>query len=159
MTRFGLIQAVLMTLETVISLGPVYLFLLGTFAVVLFLWYAWPRLTGRDRGQVTTREYALIAFVIVLLSMPVLPRWLSSGRSEAPESGGRMRRSRPANLLVLGAAGHNQRAGALFLGPPPQAPSCRLRSCSTAWSAAGISAHRDVLRSGGLCRWGEHKLA
>ena len=77
MTRFGLIQAVLMTLETVISLGPVYLFLLGTFAVVLFLWYAWPRLTGRDRGQVTTREYALIAFVIVLLSMPVLPRWLS----------------------------------------------------------------------------------
>jgi len=77
MTEFGLIQAVLMTLETVVSLGPVYLFLLGTFAVVLFLWYAWPRLTGRDRGRITTREYALIAFVIVLLSMLVPFRWLS----------------------------------------------------------------------------------
>ena len=77
MTEFGFTQVVLVTLETVVSLGPVYLSLLGMFAVVLLLWYAWPRLTGRDRGQVTTREYALIAFVIVLLSMPVLPRWLS----------------------------------------------------------------------------------
>ncbi len=77
MTEFGFTQVVLVTLETVVSLGPVYLSLLDTFAVVLFLWYAWPRLTGRDRGQVTTGEYALIAFVIVLLSMPVLLRWLS----------------------------------------------------------------------------------
>lgn len=77
MTEFGLIQAVLMTLETVTSLGPVYLYLLGTSAVVLLLWYAWPRLTGRDRGRIATKEYALIAFVIVLLSMPVLLRWLS----------------------------------------------------------------------------------
>ena len=77
MTEFGFTQVVLVTLETVVSLGPVYLFLLGTFAVVLFLWYAWPRLTGRDRGQVTTREYALIAFVIVLLFLLVMLRWLS----------------------------------------------------------------------------------
>jgi hypothetical protein len=77
MTEFGFAQAVLMTLETVVSLGPVYLFLLGTFAVVFFLWYTWPRLTGRDRGQVTTKEYVLIAFGTVLLSMPILLRWLS----------------------------------------------------------------------------------
>lgn len=77
MTEFGLIQAVLMTLETVVSMGPVYLFLLGTFAVILFLWYAWPRLTGRERGRITTREYALIAFGLVLLFMLVLLRWLS----------------------------------------------------------------------------------
>ncbi|HOI58392.1 MULTISPECIES: hypothetical protein [unclassified Methanoculleus] len=77
MTEFGFAQAVLMTLETVVSLGPVYLFLLGTFAVVFFLWYTWPRLTGRDRGQVTTKEYILIAFSTVLLSMAILLRWLS----------------------------------------------------------------------------------
>ncbi|SCL74708.1 hypothetical protein L21_0591 [Methanoculleus chikugoensis] len=76
MTEFGFTQAVLMTLETVVSLGPVYLYLLGTSAVILLLWYAWPRLTGRDRGRIATKEYALIAFVIVLLSMPVLLRWL-----------------------------------------------------------------------------------
>jgi hypothetical protein len=40
MTEFGFTQVVLVTLETVVSLGRVYLFLLGTFAVVLFLWYA-----------------------------------------------------------------------------------------------------------------------
>ncbi|WP_243669109.1 hypothetical protein [Methanoculleus chikugoensis] len=69
---------VLVTLETVVSLGRVYLFLLGTFAVVLFLWYAWPpRLTGRDRGRITTKEYILIAFSTVLLSMAILLRWLS----------------------------------------------------------------------------------
>jgi len=77
MTEFGFTQVVLVTLETVVSLGPVYLSLLGMFAVVLLLWYAWPRLTGRDRGQVTTREYALIAFVIVLLFLLVMLRWLS----------------------------------------------------------------------------------
>ena len=77
MTEFGFAQAVLMTLETVVSLVPVYLFLLGTFAVVFFLWYTWPRLTGRDRGQVTTKEYILIAFSTVLLSMAILLRWLS----------------------------------------------------------------------------------
>ena len=77
MTEFGFAQAVLMTLETVVSLGPVYLFLLGTFVVVFFLWYTWPRLTGRDRGQVTTKEYILIAFSTVLLSMAILLRWLS----------------------------------------------------------------------------------
>ena len=77
MTEFGFTQVVLVTLETVVSLGPVYLSLLGMFAVVLLLWYAWPRLTGRDRGQVTTREYALIAFGLVLLFMLVLLRWLS----------------------------------------------------------------------------------
>ncbi|HPD11524.1 MAG TPA: hypothetical protein PLN56_11085 [Methanoregulaceae archaeon] len=42
MTEFGFTQAVRVTLETVVSLGPVYLFLIATFAVVFFLWYAWP---------------------------------------------------------------------------------------------------------------------
>lgn len=77
MTEFGFTQVVLVTLETVVSLGRVYLFLLGTFAVVLFLWYAWPRLTSRDRGRITTKEYILIAFSTVLLSMAILLRWLS----------------------------------------------------------------------------------
>ncbi|MCK9278850.1 MAG: hypothetical protein M0P22_12270, partial [Methanoculleus sp.] len=64
-------------LETVEFMVPVYLFLLCTFAVVLLLWYAWPRLTGRDRGRITTKEYALIAFGTVLLSMPIPLRWFS----------------------------------------------------------------------------------
>jgi hypothetical protein len=64
-------------LETVEFMVPVYLFLLCTFAVVLLLWDAWPRLTGRDRGRITTKEYALIAFGTVLLSMPIPLRWLS----------------------------------------------------------------------------------
>jgi hypothetical protein len=64
-------------LETVVGLVPVYFFLLCTFTAILLLWYAWPRLTGRDRGRITTKEYVLIAFGTVLLSMPILLRWLS----------------------------------------------------------------------------------
>jgi len=64
-------------LETVEFMIPVYFFLLCTFAVVLLLWYAWPRLTSRDRGRITTKEYVLVAFGTVLLSMPIPLRWLS----------------------------------------------------------------------------------
>jgi hypothetical protein len=64
-------------LETVEFMVPVYFFLLCTFAAVLLLWYAWPRLTGRVRGRITTKEYVLIAFGTVLLSMPIPLRWLS----------------------------------------------------------------------------------
>ncbi|MCE5338182.1 MAG: hypothetical protein LLF90_05795 [Methanomicrobiaceae archaeon] len=46
MTEFGFTQAVLITVETVVSLGPVYLFLLGTFAVVLLIWFFRPFFTG-----------------------------------------------------------------------------------------------------------------
>ena len=64
-------------LETMVFMVPVYFFLLCTFAVVLLLWYAWPRLTSRDRGRITTKEYVLVAFGAVLFSMPIPLRWLS----------------------------------------------------------------------------------